>query len=69
MSQLAEALDAAHAAARPPRHQASNALLGTASGREHVYLCDFGLSKEATGDTTLSGTGALVGTVKYMAPR
>ena len=69
VSQLAEALDAAHAAGLVHRDiKPSNALLGTASGREHVYLCDFGLSKETTGDTTLSGTGALVGTVKYMAP-
>ena len=69
VSQLAEALDAAHAAGLVHRDiKPSNALIGTAGGREHVYLCDFGLSKEAAGDTTLSGSGALVGTVKYMAP-
>ena len=35
---------------------------------EQVYLADFGLSRQVTGDTTLSATGGFVGTVRYMAP-
>jgi serine/threonine-protein kinase len=41
-------------------------------GGEHVYLTDFGIARHAeaatTVDTTLTRTGAFVGTLDYMAP-
>ena len=44
-------------------------LLDSASGRpDHVYLSDFGLSKEAAGSIGLTGTGLFLGTVDYAAP-
>ena len=36
--------------------------------RPHVYVMDFGLVKERAGVSTLSVSGAVVGTPSYMAP-
>ena len=58
------------ARARPPRREArqhpSPAIrLGSV---EHVYLSDFGVTKHASSVSGLTKTGALVGTIDYMAP-
>ena len=34
----------------------------------HVYLCDFGLAKQVGSSSGLTGTGAVIGTIDYMAP-
>ena len=34
----------------------------------HAYLCDFGLTKQASSVSGLTGTGPLVGTLEYLAP-
>ena len=38
------------------------------AAREHAYLADFGLTKQTSSISGLTGTGELVGTVEYVAP-
>src|SRR5919108_564562 len=65
VEQIANALDAAHERALVHRDvKPGNILLF----REHCYLADFGLTKQTSSISGLTGTGQLIGTVDYVAP-
>jgi hypothetical protein len=68
---VARALDAAHAHGLVHRDvKPANILLQKSSNGEieHVYLSDFGVMKHTTSISGLTKTGAMVGTIDYMAP-
>ena len=69
LGQVGEALDWAHARGLVHRDvKPANILLErTPQRREHAYLSDFGVAKQALG-RGLTTTGEFVGTIEYVAP-
>ncbi|MCC3315655.1 serine/threonine-protein kinase [Nocardia africana] len=65
ISQIAEALDAAHAAGMVHRDVKPANIIVHTSG--FAYLIDFGIAR-AAGQSTITATGFTVGTLAYMAP-
>ena len=69
VGQVAAALSAAHRRELIHRDvKPANVLIDPAEEREHAYLTDFGIARHSAATSGLTHTGAVIGTIDYLAP-
>jgi serine/threonine protein kinase len=69
IAQVANGLDAIHAAGLVHRDvKPANVLLSGGDRAEHAYITDFGVARNVSTESGLTGTGRFVGTLDYVAP-